>query len=136
MLTQDSRLKFPVSGDRRVLLFPNAGSVPSKEIYFLLSRRQRRVRLSLFHCATTQNNQYAIEVHFGAACPGPQSVCVCLLSITAVVLNQEFLCRLKVVYLAWFVVKMYFWPNKMFVRGSLLGLYLYQPWVLRCWHFI
>ena len=62
----------------------------------------------------TQNNQYAIEVHFGAACPRPQ---VCLLSITEVVLNQEeFLCRLKVVYLAWFLVKMYFWPNKMFVR--------------------
>ena len=117
MCIQDSRLRFPVSSDRHVLLFPNAGSVPFKgEIYFLLSRRQKGGSDCPSLALLTQNNQYAIEVHFGAAYPRPQE-CVCLLSITEVVLNQEeFLCRLKVVYLAWFVVKMYFWPNKMFVR--------------------
>lgn len=115
MLIQDSRLKFPVSGDGCVLLFPNAGSVPFKRDLFPAFKETKEgqiVPLSL--ALLTQNNQYAIEVHFGAVCPGPQE-CVCV-SITAVVLNQEFLCRLKVVYLAWFVVKMYFWPNKMFVR--------------------
>lgn len=78
MLIRDFRLKFPVSGDRCVLLFPNAGSVPFKRDLFPAFKETKEgqiVPLSL--ALLTQNNQYAIEVHFGAACPGPQE-CVCV----------------------------------------------------------